>query len=161
MIAVRNHKCSSLFVIVETDIMENPFVFEQVYNAPIAQVWKALTDEEAMRSWYFPQLISFKPEVGSDFVFSNDGSPYQKQWRVTAVQDGRLLAHSWIYKGYPGSSKVTFELFDEGNVTRLRLTHTGLDSFPDDPHFARSRFENGWKQILNHNLVAYISTTSA
>jgi uncharacterized protein YndB with AHSA1/START domain len=85
-------------------------------------------------------------------------SLYQKEWRVTKVEDGRTLAHSWVYKGYPGSSEVTFELFKEGDKTRLKLTHTGLASFPTDAHFARHRFEEGWKQILGINLKNHLAT---
>jgi uncharacterized protein YndB with AHSA1/START domain len=137
--------------------METPFILERVYNASIEDVWQAITEENSMREWYFPQLRQFEPVVGFDFVFLNDGSPYQKQWQVTKVEPGRLLAHSWIYKGYPGSSEVTFELFNEGNKTRLKLQHTGIESFPSDPHFARYRFENGWKQILGSNLENYLA----
>ena len=135
--------------------METPFELEQVYDASLEKVWRALTDEDQMRVWYFPQLRKFRPVAGFEFVFSNDGSPYQKEWRVTKVKEGRMFAHSWRYKGYPGSSEVTFELFKEADKTRLKLTHTGLASFPDDPHFARKRFEDGWKQILGSNLKDY------
>jgi uncharacterized protein YndB with AHSA1/START domain len=136
--------------------MDNPFVMEQVYDAPIKQVWQALIEEDSLRDWYFPQLQQFEPVVGFDFVFDNDGSPYQKAWRVTKLTEGRLLAHSWTYKGYPGSSEVSFELFEEGDKTLLRLTHTGLGSFPNDRHFARGRFEDGWKQILGINLKEHL-----
>jgi uncharacterized protein YndB with AHSA1/START domain len=138
--------------------MEKPFEFEQVYDAAIEKVWQALTDENKMRAWYFPQLRKFQPVIGFEFVFSNDGSSYQKEWCVTKVEDGRLLAHSWVYQGYPGSSEVTFELSEEGDKTRLKLTHIGLGSFPQDPHFARERFENGWKQILGTNLKEVLSS---
>ncbi len=137
--------------------MDAPLVFEQVYNASIEKVWHALTHENEMSLWYFPQLRQFRPVVGFEFVFSNDGSAYQKEWRVTKVEDGGLLAHGWIYKGYPGSSEVTFQLFDEGDKTRLKLTHTGLASFPRDPHFAKKRFEDGWRQILAGNLKNHLS----
>ncbi len=136
--------------------MDTPFVMEQVYEASTPEVWQALTNENKMRKWYFPQLKQFEPVVGFEFVFTNDGSPYQKEWRVTKVIDGRVFAHSWIYKSYPGSSEVTFELFKEGDKTRLKLTHTGLASFPNDPHFARHRFEDGWKQIIGSNLKNYL-----
>ena len=141
--------------------MDTPFEFEQVYDAPIAKVWQALADKNKMRAWYFPQLLKFEPIVGFEFVFTNDGSAYQKEWRVTKVEEGRLLAHSWVYKGYPGSSEVTFELFKAGNKTRLKLTHTGLASFPHDPHFARKRFEDGWKQILGTNLKNHLEMDPA
>ncbi len=140
--------------------MDIPFITEQVYEAPIEAVWLALTDEHKMREWYFPQLKKFEPVVGFQFQFADDGSEFKKEWRVTQVIDGRKLAHSWTYKGYPGSSEVTFELFKEGAGTKLKLTHTDLASFPHDPHFARHRFENGWKQILGTNLDNYIKRNS-
>ena len=115
-----------------------------------------MTDEAQMKAWYFPQLQHFEPVIGFEFVFANDGSAYQKEWKVTKVIPCRLLAHSWTYKNYPGYSEVTFELFDEDNKTRLKVTHTGIASFPRDPHFARHRFEDGWKQILGTNLKNYL-----
>ena len=136
--------------------METPFVFEYVYDAPIAKVWRALTNQHEMREWYFPQLKNFEPKVGYEFEFSDDGSNYKKQWRVTQVVNGKLFAHSWNYKGYPGSSEVTFVLSEQGDKTRLRLAHTGLASFPKDAHFARGRFEQGWKRIIGSNLKGHL-----
>ncbi len=137
--------------------MEKPFEFEQIYDAPIEKIWAALTDENKMKVWYFPQLIEFKPIVGFEFKFLHDGSPYQKEWRVTKMNNGSLLAHTWDYKGYPGTSEVSFELSEQDGKTKLKLTHTGLSSFPRDPHFARERFENGWKQILGSNLRQFLA----
>jgi uncharacterized protein YndB with AHSA1/START domain len=138
--------------------MDTPFEIEYTYDAPIGKVWQALTSEGEMREWYFPQLIHFETKPGFEFEFRDDGSPYQKNWTVTKVVDGKLLAHNWSYKDYPGSSEVTFELFDMGEQTRLKLTHTGIGSFPDDMHFARHRFEDGWKNILGHNLKEHLSS---
>jgi len=132
--------------------MDNPFVLEQVYDALIDKVWRALTEENQLREWYFPQIKKFDPVVGFQFQFTDDGSEFKKDWRVTRVIVGKLLAHSWIYKGYPGSSEVTFELFKQKEKTRLKVTHTGLASFPDDPHFARHRFEEGWQRIIRTEL---------
>jgi len=136
--------------------MSVPFVLDHVYNAPLQEVWQALTEKEKMKQWYFPQLLTFEPVAGFKFTFKDDGSPYKKEWTVTDVINNRKLAHTWVYKGYPGVSEVTFELFPEGDHTRLRLTHTGLESFPNDPHFARDRFEGGWATILGINLNKFL-----
>ncbi|MBG8556245.1 SRPBCC family protein [Hymenobacter guriensis] len=136
--------------------MDKPFVLEQTYDAPIEKVWRALTTPDQLRAWYFPQLKKFEPVAGFEFEFFDDGSPYQKEWQVTHVVDGSKLAHSWGYKGYRGISEVTFELVEQGMKTKLLLTHTGLASFPADPHFARHRFENGWQQILTSNLKTHL-----
>ncbi|SDD99361.1 Uncharacterized conserved protein YndB, AHSA1/START domain [Mucilaginibacter pineti] len=136
--------------------MDTPFVLELIYNAPIEKVWLALTNENSMREWYFPQLKKFEPVVGFNFEFINDGSPFQKEWRVTQVIREKLLAHSWTYIGYPGYSEVIFEITEEGNQTKLKLTHTGLSSFPTDPHFARKRFEDGWVEILGNKLRHFL-----
>ena len=140
--------------------MSTPFVIEQVYEAAIEKVWHALTDTDAMKAWYFPQLQKFEPVVGFVFEFATDGSPYGKEWVVTDVTDGRKLAHTWAYRNYPGSSEVTFALAEQGAKTTLTLTHTGLESFPADPHFARNRFVGGWAQILGSNLKEYLERNS-
>ena len=132
--------------------MSAPLIKEYSYNVPIGKVWEALIDTDKMKSWYFPQLQKFEPVVGYKFQFSDDGSEYQKEWIVTKVVEGKTLAHSWAYKGYPGSSEVIFGLFAEGDKTRLRVTQTGLESFPNHPHFKRERFEWGWDTLLGQNL---------
>ena len=136
--------------------MSIPFIIEHVYNAPIKKVWQALTETDKMKQWYFPQLIDFEPVVGFKFKFKDDGSPYQKEWTVTEVIKGRRLAHTWVYKGYSGISKVTFELSQEESKTRLKLTHTGLETFPNELHFARHRFEGGWATIIETNLNEFL-----
>jgi uncharacterized protein YndB with AHSA1/START domain len=139
--------------------MDQPFILAQTYQAPVAVVWAALTDARSLRAWYFPQVQQMEPMVGATFVFADEGSVYQKDWRVTQVIAGQKLAHTWCYKGYPGSSEVSFELAAEGTATRLTLTHTGLASFPPDPHFARHRFEAGWQHILGRQLRHFLETT--
>ena len=68
---------------------------------------------------------------------------------MTEVIAGKKLAYTWSYDGYTGESLVTFELFDEADKTRLRLTHSGLDTFPaNNPDFAASNFEMGWNHII-------------
>lgn len=132
--------------------MSTPLIKEFNYDISIGKVWQALTDVDKMKEWYFPQLQKFEPIVGYKFQFDDNSSVYQKEWVVTKVKDDRTLAHSWAYKGYPGSSEVIFDLFADENKTRLRVTQTDLESFPNHPHFKRERFEWGWDNLLGQNL---------
>ena len=53
---------------------KQPIVLEQLVNAPIAIVWKAITDKDEMKNWYF-DLAEFKAEIGFSFEFSGGPSP--------------------------------------------------------------------------------------
>jgi hypothetical protein len=54
-------------------------------------------------------------------------------------------------------SIVTFELIPEGERTRLKLSHTELETFPEsNPDFAKENFIAGWKEIIGTNLMAYL-----
>src|ERR1035437_11199339 len=120
-----------------SDSIKTSLIKEFIYNVPTEKVWQALTDVDKMRIWYFPQLQKFEPIVGYKFHFDDSNLEYHKEWIVTKVVEGKTLAHSWSYKGYSGSSEVTFDLIADGKKTRLRVTQTGLESFPNHPHFKR------------------------
>jgi uncharacterized protein YndB with AHSA1/START domain len=134
-------------------------ILERIFKAPIATVWKAITDRDQMKIWYF-DLKEFKPEVGFEFQFY--GGTEEKQYlhlcKVMEVDAKRKITYSWRYDGYEGISFVTFELFEEGNghMTRLKLTHTGLESFPANPDFAKKNFEEGWSHIVNRSLREFL-----
>lgn len=137
-----------------------PFVIERTFNSPIAKVWKAITDKNDMKLWYF-DLAAFKPEPGFVFHFSgtgNDGKTYLHICEVTEVIPGKKLSYSWKYDGYPGNSQVSFELFEEGKQTKLKLTHTGLETFPNNnPDFARENFAAGWTHIIGTSLPGFLN----
>jgi uncharacterized protein YndB with AHSA1/START domain len=137
-------------------------VVERLYKAPVAAVWNALTDKAAIKQWAF-EFSDFKPEVGFKFQFTatDKGFTYIHHSVVKEVIPQKKLAYSWRYEGYEGDSLVTFELFPEGNITRLRLTHQGLETFPQIPAFARANFEAGWNAIIGSSLKAFVEKESA
>ena len=132
-------------------------VFERTFNAPVGRVWKALTDVEEMRQWYF-NLKQFKAEVGFEFEFvvEHEGTTYHHLCKVTEVIPQKKIAYTWRYKGHEGDSLVTFELFADGNETRLKLTHQGLETFPKTAAFARKNFEAGWTAIIDSELKQFV-----
>ena len=137
---------------------DQPIVFERTYKAPIEKVWKAITDPADMKQWYF-DLPEFIPVVGCEFQF--EGGPPNKTYlhlcKVTEVIPGRKIQYSWRYDGYDGNSLVTFELFPEGDHTRLKLTHEGLETFPkENPDLAKENFVQGWDEITGTNLKDFL-----
>ena len=134
-------------------------VIERTFAAPVARVWKAITDVDEMRIWYF-DLKEFKPEVGFEFEFTveHEGMTYHHLCKVTEVIPQKKLAYIWRYQGHEGDSLVTFELFADGDKTRLRLTHEGLETFPKLPAFARKSFMEGWTQIIGSSLKNFLET---
>jgi uncharacterized protein YndB with AHSA1/START domain len=133
-------------------------VVERTFNAPVARVWKAITDVDQMRTWYF-DLKEFKPEIGFEFEFivEHEGNTYHHLCKVTEVIPQKKIAYTWRYKGEPGDSLVTFELSaEDNNKTRLTLTHTGIETFPKTPAYARKNFETGWTQLIGSELKQFV-----
>ena len=54
-----------------------PFVIEGTFDAPIAMVWKAITDKDEMKKWYF-DLKEFEPVKGFEFQF--EGGPDERKY---------------------------------------------------------------------------------
>jgi len=142
--------------------MENkPIIIERLFNAQVSKVWKAITDKDEMKNWYF-DLAEFKAEVGFKFEFTGGPSPdkqYVHLCEITEVIPEKKLSYNWRYKGYSGNSLVTFELFNKESKTLLRLTHAGIETFPNEnPDFDISNFKMGWNEIINTSLKKYLES---
>lgn len=136
-----------------------PFVIERTYNAPVEKVWKAITDKNDMKQWYF-DLSDFKAEPGFEFRF--EGGPPEKSYihicKIKEVVQGKKISYTWSYEGYQGESIVTFELFPEGKKTRVKLTHEGLETFEvnNNPDLDKKNFVAGWNDIIGNLLKEFV-----
>jgi len=101
--------------------------------------------------------------VGFEFEFSveHKGMNYHHLCKITEVIPQKKLVHTWRYKGHEGDSLVTFELFADGDKTRLKLTHEGLETFPKTPSFARKNFMEGWTQLISSSLKEFVENGDA
>ena len=140
-------------------MLKKPIVFEKEYNAPVAVVWKAITDKDQMKEWYF-DLAEFKPEVGFEFQFygqGREGEKYLHLCQVKEVIPEKKIAYSWRYDDHPGDSLVSFELSAEGDKTKLKLTHTGLENFADNgSSFTKASFTEGWTMLIGTLLKDFV-----
>lgn len=139
--------------------MKNSVIVKEVIlNAPADKIWKALTDKNEMKQWYF-ELEEFKPEPGFSFQFWG-GTELRKYLHLCQVKESipyRKLSYSWKYENIPGDTLLTFELDEQSNKTNLKLTHIGLDSFPsNNPDLSSQNFEAGWEYIIKTSLKNFI-----
>lgn len=136
---------------------QEPFVIERVYNAPAERVWKAITDKAQMKQWYF-DIAEFEPVVGFEFQFEgkNEDRCYLHLCKITEVIPNKKLSYTWRYDRYEGNSVVTFELFPEGDMTRVKLTHEGLETFPAMADFAKDNFVMGWTMLIGTLLKEFV-----
>jgi len=139
-----------------------PIIVERTFDAPIATVWKAISDRDTMIKWYF-EIAAFKPEVGFKFQFTAVGEDGIKKFvHLCEVKDvivPRKLGYSWRYEGYPGDTLVTWELFEEDDKTRLKLTHKGFETFPEEAkEISRHNFVMGWNAIIGTGLKGFLES---
>ncbi len=136
-----------------------PIVVEQTYNAPIEAVWKAITDHDQMRQWYFEPIEEFKPETGFETQFNVqvEDRDFLHVWNITDVIPEKRIAYGWRYEGIPGNSTVVWELTTTPDGTKLSLTHDIQEPFPpDDPMFSRESGQQGWEYFIRDSLKAFL-----
>ena len=140
--------------------LNEPLIVEQAFTSSVDNVWKAITDVSLMRQWFFENIPSFKPEEGftTKFNVHANNNDYLHLWRLTEVVPEKRITYNWRYGGYPGDSFVTFELSRQGDQTKLRLTHTGIESFPqDNPDFSRESCREGWRYFICQRLKVFLN----
>lgn len=133
-------------------------VIEREFDVPLSKIWDAITNRDSMEKWYF-NLKEFRAEVGFEFRFKGgtEEREYLHICKITEVVENKKLVYSWSYKGIKGSTLVIFELFEENGVSKLKLAHEGLDSFPtDNPDMSEENFAAGWTYIVGTSLKNFL-----
>ena len=120
-----------------------PIVIERTFKATAGRVWQAITETDQLNEWFYRQP-DFKAEVGFEFRIGGGGKD-KHLCRIMEIEPGKKLVFSFENIGFPGTSTVAYELFDEGEQTRFRLTHYNLDTLqPNTPGYGRTDFNGGW-----------------
>jgi len=127
---------------------------ERILDAPVDLVWRYLTEGE-LRAHWFAGGGDAQPDSDLELVFDHDNLsadevPYPENYakykgavnheKVVRFEPKRVLAYTF---GEGRNGIATFELFPEGDKTRLILTHSGIQSptgFLD--------FGSGWNSHL-------------
>ena len=136
--------------------MRSSIEFEIEYDFPVSEIWKALTEKEAMSEWLMP--CDIVPVIGHKFQFTTKPFPGfdgNIHCEVLEVVENKLLSFSW--SGGPlENTKVSFRLQEKGNKTILHFTHNGFEGFLNKL-IVQKILSNGWKtKILPVLLLKYL-----
>lgn len=139
--------------------MKTPIIVQYKINAPIEKIWKALTDQNEMKSWYF-DILDFELKVGNIFNFyePRDEKKYHHQCEIIEIIPNKKLKHTWAYPDFSDlKTTVTWELQSEDGGTLVKLTHEDIENFKDlGEGFSRENFTGGWNSILGQSLKQYL-----
>ena len=135
-------------------------------NAPVARVWKALTDHREFGDWFRAKLEN--PFVQGETTRGNityEGFEHVKlALNVVAMEPERLFSFTWHpyavdpdvdYTDEP-RTLVEFRLAAQGGGTRLTVTESGFDRVPKERRFEAFRSnEKGWTMQMQ-NIAEYV-----
>ena len=136
-----------------------PVVVEQLFKATIKDVWKAITDIDEMKLWYFDNIPEFVPRIGfkTKFIVRSDSRTFTHLWTITEVIPYEKISYTWHYEEYTGESTAHFNLTSLGNQTKLTVTCIGLETFPNDiPEFTHESCNAGWTYFIKNRLKEYL-----
>lgn len=139
--------------------MNTPIIVEYKINVSIEKVWKALTNKNEMKSWYF-DIPDFELEIGKQFNFYEPGEAkkYHHQGEILEIIPDQKLKHTWAYPDFTKEKTVvTWELQPEDNGTLVKLTHEDIDHFKEiAENFSRESFTEGWNGIIGQSMKPYL-----
>lgn len=139
--------------------MNTPITVQFKINAPIEKVWKALTNKEEMKYWYF-NIPDFELEVGKQFNFYEPGDEkkYHHQCEILEIIPHQKLKHSWSYPEFSNEKTiVTWEIQPDDKETIVTLIHENIDNFKAlGENFSRESFTEGWNGIIGQSLKSYL-----
>jgi uncharacterized protein YndB with AHSA1/START domain len=113
--------------------------------APAAEVYEMFTDPAKLVRWIGIRAL-LEPRPGGVFRFELMPGEFCSG-RYLELVPGRRVVFTWGWESgaiavTPGSSTVEVDLEERDGVTRLTLTHRGLDAA------VRPLHDEGWKKFL-------------
>ena len=135
-------------------------------NAPIARVWRALTDHREFGEWFRVDLESpFVPgQVARGRILHRGYEHLTMEVEVQEMVPERLFSFTWhpyavdpdVDYSRESPTLVEFRLEEVPAGTRLLVTESGFDALPEDRRDEAFRMnEGGWTAQLK-NIKAHV-----
>jgi uncharacterized protein YndB with AHSA1/START domain len=127
---------------------------EVVIDAPVAVVWRTITEPAQIRQWFADRVeLELEPGGRGLMGFEDRAFPFV----VEAVEPPTRFSFRWNHPdgeepAAANSTLVEFTLVGEGERTRLRVIESGLEllAWPvgDKEHFA-DEHRGGWAMFMD------------
>lgn len=138
-----------------------PIITEVELDAPLPEVWAALTEPDRMRQWFFANIPDFKPRAGftTAFPVKSEERTFVHLWKVVEVKPLQYIKVEWQFRDYPGKSHVTYSVKETEAGTKVRLETEVLAPFPQHiPEFKRESGVAGWDYFIRQQLPSYFNS---
>ena len=122
-------------------------VYEVYIRATPEQVWRALTESEFTKRYYYGNVIESDGKAGSPMVYRDpDTGKESIQCTIIEADPPGRLVHTFFFPGTEESpSRCTWTIEPRGTASLLTLVH---DEFDGDTQTYRS-VAHGWVPILS------------
>ena len=131
---------------------EHEIELHVIVASPPEAVWRALTDNSAIRQWWAPGVV-IDPEVGGAFVepwVDPAGRRLVTSGVVLEAIPAVRLSLTWADHGWPYTTYVEFTLAPHRDGTFVQLRHTGWEQWTEEERegLVRSHAE-GWEHHVS------------
>src|ERR1700730_16172163 len=132
---------------------------EILIDAPVAVVWRAVTELEQIKKWFSDEVhLEAKPGYEGVLTFNDEATKQSLTVQVTvqSVEVERSFSYRWQHPAGAAAAEgnsllVEFTLTSEGDGTRLRVVEIGLEqmgwSQEEQDTFVR-KHNHGWVTYL-------------
>ena len=120
-------------------------------NAPAAKVWKALTDPEIVKQYFFGTNVKSDWKKGSRITWSGEweGKTYEDHGTILEINPGQHVKYSY-WNSMSGTEdkpenyqNVTYDLNENNGVTTLTIIQDNVKS-----EQAKEHSEQNWQWIF-------------
>lgn len=130
--------------------MKDVIIKKQKLNHSIESVWKAITEQEEISTWFIS--ADFKATPGYQYTFTAPAEQdcTQIKGEVKSAKPYELI-YTWIVAGTETETTVRWNLIELDGGTELTLEHSGISNYPDqDTALAMfTSFNGGWDNCVS------------
>lgn len=125
--------------------MSNTIKKEKFYNHPIAEVWQAISNQQAISAWFIQ--ADFKAEEGYQYKFTHESTTITGE--VLEANPVYELVYTWIVSGTSVKTTVKWHLQEKEKGTLLRLEHSGIEDYKETAAQFFDNFSKGWDHCMD------------